>query len=216
MLSPHQNCRDKRLILSSLAKLCTRGLQRFPLVVSGSYIQNIGATQRAISQRERCRIISAFMHNAAKVILLGLQCLVVLFVALHNWIPLGKLNDMRGVRQEFPGRKLLITTLINFTPYAFGLVASALYFERAFPGWLFWWLWISYGLAVYGSLKAWWIPYLWRPNPTLAERYWVMHGATHTFLPERNGIRPNTLHVMFDVMIVAILIVLGVLTARNG
>src|SRR5208337_2229121 len=77
-----------------------------------------------------------FMHGAAKFTLLGLQGFVVLFVGLHNWIPLGKLNDVSGVRKEFPGSKLLITTLINFTPYAFGLAASAVYFERTFPGWL--------------------------------------------------------------------------------
>jgi hypothetical protein len=78
------------------------------------------------------------MLTATKVALLGLQCFVVLFVALHNWIPLGKLNNVKGVRTEFPGGKLLMTTLINFTPYAFGLAASAIYFERTFPGWLFW------------------------------------------------------------------------------
>jgi hypothetical protein len=44
----------------------------------------------------------------------------------------------------------------------------------------------------------------------------VMHGATHTFLPERKGINPNTLHVIFDVAIVAILIVLGVLATQEG
>lgn len=158
-------------------------------------------------------MILVFIHPAAKVLLLGLQSVIVSFVALHNWIPLGKLNDVRGVRTEFPGNKLLITTLINFTPFAFGLAASAVYFASTFPGWLVWWLWITYGLAVYGSLKAWWIPYLFRPDPALAARYRVMHGATHSFLPERNGIRPNTLHVIFDVLVLAVLIVLGALTA---
>jgi hypothetical protein len=43
-----------------------------------------------------------------------------------------------------------------------------------------------------------------------------MYAATHAFLPERNGIRPNTLHVLFDVATVAILIDLAVLTAQSG
>jgi hypothetical protein len=43
-----------------------------------------------------------------------------------------------------------------------------------------------------------------------------MNGTTHAFLPERNGIKPNTLHVMFDVVTVAILLVLGVLTAQQS
>jgi hypothetical protein len=44
----------------------------------------------------------------------------------------------------------------------------------------------------------------------------VMFGATHTFLPERNGIRPNTLHVILHAATVALLIALGVLTAQQG
>ena len=77
-----------------------------------------------VLEGNQCRIILGFMHSTAKFRLLGLQCFVVLFVALHNWIPLGKLNDVSGVRKEFPGSKLLITTLINFTPYAFGLCST--------------------------------------------------------------------------------------------
>jgi hypothetical protein len=39
-----------------------------------------------------------------------------------------------------------------------------------------------------------------------------MFGATHAFLPERNGIRPNTLHILLHVSTTALLIVLAVLT----
>jgi hypothetical protein len=156
------------------------------------------------------------MHPITQAALLALQCFVVLFAGLHNWIPLGTLNDVKGARAAFPGSKLLTTTLTNVIPFSIGLVASAIHFGRAFPDWLFWWLWISYGLACYGSLKAWWIPYLLRPDPELAARYRVMYPATHSFLPERNGIRPNTLHVIFDVVTVALLIVLGVVTAQQS
>jgi hypothetical protein len=41
-----------------------------------------------------------------------------------------------------------------------------------------------------------------------------MYGATHAFLPERNGIRPNTLHLIFDLVTVAILITLALLTSQ--
>jgi hypothetical protein len=56
------------------------------------------------------------------------------------------------------------------------------------------------------------MPYLFRPDPALAARYHTMYAGTHSFLPERNGIRPNTLHVLFDFATVAILIDLAVLT----
>jgi hypothetical protein len=86
-----------------------------------------------------------------------------------------------------PGRKMVAATLISLIPFAIGLAASAVYFGRAYPAWLFWWLWISYGLLVVGELTAWWIPYLFHPEPERAARYQVMFGATHAFLPERNG-----------------------------
>jgi hypothetical protein len=156
------------------------------------------------------------MHPITTVLLIALQCFVVLFVALHNWIRLGRLNNLKGVRAEFATKKLLITTLVNFTPFAVGLAASVFYFGRAFPGWLFWWLWITYGLACYGSLTAWWIPYFFRPEPERVARYQVMFAGTHSFFPERNGIRPNTLHVIFDAVTAAVIIMLAVLTGRSG
>jgi hypothetical protein len=131
----------------------------------------------------------AVMTTVTQGALVGLQCFVVLFVALHNWIPLGMLNDVKGAHAAFPGSKLLVTTLINFAPFAFGLAASAFHFGRRYPEWLVWWLWITYLLACYGSLKAWWVPYLFRPDPELAARYKVMYGTTHAFLPERNASR---------------------------
>jgi hypothetical protein len=147
------------------------------------------------------------------VALLALQCFVVLFVALHNWVPLGTLNNVRGVRAEFSTGKLLAITLTNFTPVAIGLAATAFYLGKAYPGWVFWWLWITYGLACYGSFMAWWGPYIFRPDPSRIARYRTMYAGTHSFLPEHNGIRPNTLHVLFDAVTVAILIDLAVLTA---
>ena len=64
------------------------------------------------------------MHSIATVALLALQCFVVLFVALHNWIPLGTLNNVKGVRVEFPTGKLLVTTLIKMVGGACGAGSS--------------------------------------------------------------------------------------------
>jgi hypothetical protein len=154
------------------------------------------------------------MVTTVQGVLVGLECFAALFVGLHNWVSLGALNDLKGVRAEFTRGKLLVTTLTNFTPVAIGLAGSVVYFGREYPGWLIWFLWIFYLLACFGSLKAWWIPYLFRAEPERAARYQVMYGATHAFLPERNGIRPNTLHVIFDAATVAILVCLGALAGR--
>lgn len=152
------------------------------------------------------------MHTTAMIVLLALQCFVVLFVSLHNWIPLGALNNVRGVRAVFPTGKLFATTLLNFAPFAVGLAATAFYLGKPHPSWVFWWLWVIYLLACYGSFKAWWFPYLVRADPALILRYKTMYAGTHSFLPEHNGIRPDTLHVLFDLVTIAILTDLAILT----
>lgn len=69
---------------------------------------------------------------------------------------------------------------------------------------------------VVGELEAWWIPYLFRSQPERAERYQVMFGDTHAFLPARNGIRLNTLHVTLHAATPTTLILLGALTAQQS
>ena len=155
------------------------------------------------------------MHSAAMNAQLALQTFIVLFLVLHDWLPLGSLNNLAGVRAANPGAKLFTTTLLSAAPYAFGLAASIIYFNQPYPDWLFWWLWISYALLFLGQLRAWWIPYLVRPDPTRAARYQQMFGPTHAFLPVRNGIRPNTLHILLHVSTAALLIVLTALTIAH-
>jgi hypothetical protein len=73
-----------------------------------------------------------------------LQCFHVLFLALHDWIPLGTLNDVKAVRAANPIGKLVAGTLISLLPFAFGLAASVFYFGRSYPAWLLVWLGVSY------------------------------------------------------------------------
>jgi hypothetical protein len=113
---------------------------------------------------------------------------------------------VRAARAEFPTGKLIRVTLLNLTPVAVGLAASVHYFGRRQPDWVFWWLSITYGLACYGSLKAWWIPYLFGADAARIAREQGLYGATHSFLPERHGIRPNTLHMAFDAATLGILV----------
>jgi hypothetical protein len=143
---------------------------------------------------------------------LALQLFVVLFIALHDWIPLGPFNDIHSVQSADSARKLILVTALSTLPFAVALVASALYAATRFPHWLLMLLWFSYGAAFYGLLRAWWIPYLLVPNPTRAARYQTMFSRTHAFLPIRNGIRPDTLHVTLHLVILAILVLLAILT----
>jgi hypothetical protein len=152
------------------------------------------------------------LHPVLTGILLALQLFVVLFLLFHDWIPLGRLNDVQAVRSVHSSGKLFFTTVVSAAAYVFCLVASILYFREVYPEWLLWWLWGSYGLLFLGQMRAWWIPYLFLPEPERAARYQTMFGNTYSFLPTRNGIRPNTLHVLFHLVTLALIVVLGILT----
>jgi hypothetical protein len=114
--------------------------------------------------------------------LLALQCFVVLFLFLHDWVPLGSLNDLKGVSTADSFGKRVAGTFISAVPFAVGLMGTILHFEKPLPDWLFWWLWISYVLLFYGILQAWWIPYFLHPDPEKAARYEIMFGKTHPAL----------------------------------
>ena len=150
--------------------------------------------------------------SSVRTALLALQAFHVLFLALHDWVPLGRFSNLRAVREANPGGKVLMASVISTIPYAFALAASLYYWNKKFPGWLHIYLWVSYTFLFVGELEAWWFPYFFGWKAERAARYKTMFGGTYSFLPERHGIVPNTLHVILHVSTVALLTVLAVLT----
>jgi hypothetical protein len=148
-------------------------------------------------------------------VFLGCQFFVVLFIALHDWVPLGKLNNLVGVRAADTTTRLFFVSVLSTLPYAVGLAATLHYASTRNPIWLTWWLWISYSLGIYGMLRAWYWPYLFGGDPARVERYQQRFAHTHAFLPTIHGIRPDTLHVCFHVVYVSALVLLGILTFRD-
>lgn len=140
--------------------------------------------------------------------LLPLQFFQVLFLAVHDWIPLGRLNDVQAVRRADSTPRLAMVTAIQTVPFLVALIASLQHLGRPYPVWLFKLLWISYGILLLGQLRAWWIPYLLHPEPARAARYQVLFGNTHTFLPSRNGLVPNTAHLLLHLATAATLLLL--------
>ena len=140
-----------------------------------------------------------------EAVLIVLQVCQVLFLAIHDWVPLGRMNDVSAVRSQDTRARLLSVTALQTLPFAFGLGSSLFYFRELFPHWLYQWLLISYLILLVGQLRAWWLPYLFRPEPLRAERYKVMFGKTHSFLPLKNGMVPNTAHVLLHIATVATL-----------
>jgi hypothetical protein len=150
-----------------------------------------------------------FPPNASiEIILLALQAFQVLFLWVHDWMPLGRLNDVKAVRSQDTTARLVRVTLIQSVPFTIGLLFSLMDFGRPYPHWLYMWLVISYAVIFVGQIRAWWVPYLFRPEPSRAARYQIMFGNTHHFLPIRNGLVPNTAHILLHVATAATLVIL--------
>jgi hypothetical protein len=146
--------------------------------------------------------------HALEIVFLTLQAIVVVFLLFHDWIPLGRLNNLAAIRSQDTLLRRVIVTLLPGVPAGIGLFFSARHFGQTYPHWLEMWLWITYGLFFLGLLRAWWIPYLVLPDPQRAARYQEIFANTHSFLPRRNGIVPDTLHTIFHLVTAATLVVL--------
>ncbi len=148
------------------------------------------------------------ISTAFDVVFLSLQTIVVSFLLLHDWVNLGHLNNLPAIRsQDTFGRRVFVTLLPGL-PAAVALSYSARYFGQSYPHWLEMLLWISYSVFIAGLLRAWWIPYLVAPDPERAARYKILFAGTHSFLPRRNGMAPDTLHTLFHVVTIATLVAL--------
>ena len=121
---------------------------------------------------------------------------------------------MAAVRRQDGVPRLIRVTLIQCVPFTIGLVASVAYLYTRHPAWVWTWLWVSYALLFAGELRAWWWPYLIRAEPERAARYRRLFGATAAFLPERNGISPNTLHTILHAATAATLAALALRSLR--
>jgi hypothetical protein len=148
--------------------------------------------------------------NPLATTLVALEIFQVAFLWLHDWVPLGRLNDVAAVRRQDTLQRLVIVTFVQSVPWTIGLIFSAKYFGHAYPDWLVTWLWVTYTLLFLGQLRAWWVPYLVKAEPARAQRYQQMFGNTHSFLPPRNGMVPNTAHILLHLATAATLVVLFV------
>lgn len=80
------------------------------------------------------------MSSRLQTLLLALQTFHVAFLWLHDWVPLGRLNDVAAIRRQDTAGRLVATTLMQAVPFTVGWLASLRYFDQTYPGWLHSWL----------------------------------------------------------------------------
>lgn len=136
------------------------------------------------------------MTRGWQLLLVALQVFQLAFLLLHDWLPLGRLNDISAVRRTSTPLRTIAGLLVPGIPVFIGLSLSLKYFGIAYPGWVRWWLRVTYGFLLLGQLEAWWIPYLFGTTAERVALYQALFRRTHSFLPPRHGIVVNTLHVV--------------------
>jgi hypothetical protein len=70
------------------------------------------------------------LHPSTEAVLIGAQAVQVVFLLLHDWIPLGRLSNLAAVRAIDSTQRLLWTTLLSALPYAVGLGFSIATFPQ--------------------------------------------------------------------------------------
>lgn len=134
-------------------------------------------------------------------VFLTFMWLILLIMLFHDWIDLGPFNDLEGIRARNTTEELILITGINVASIGIILLLAHLFAGKTYPLWVKLWLVIHPSCVFAGALSAWWIPYFFGTDADMVERYEIMFGDTHSFLPERNGITVNTIHVLFHSML---------------
>ncbi|WP_174300881.1 hypothetical protein [Caulobacter sp. S45] len=148
------------------------------------------------------------MASKVQIGLLVLQAVQLAFILLHDWAPLGRLNNLAAVRASDPPAKLLRVTLLSALPFALVFSATCVYGTKPWPMWLRTWLLWTYIAAAAGAVIAWWGPYLFWRSPEREARYRIRFAGTLKVLPERRGISPDLLHILFHLCIVSTLVLI--------
>ena len=139
-------------------------------------------------------------------VLIALQVFHLLFLLLHDWVPLGNLNNVSAFQKSTTAPEKVLSLLVPSIPVIIGLGFTLLANTRG-PSLSFRIIFSAvYGFLFLGELEAWWIPYVFGTSAERVARYRTLFAGTHSFLPGRHGITPNTLHVALHAATVATLI----------
>lgn len=154
--------------------------------------------------------------RASEIFLLMGLGFIFLFMLIHDWVPLGRLNDVDAVLELQSVGELIGVTLIGTVQILFLMGMLLFFIGRTYPLWVKLWLIIHQGCILAGAMLSWWVPYLFGIGAEdKVERYRVMFGNTHSFLPIKNGIVPNTIHVMFHfILLMCVLITIYISFTR--
>jgi hypothetical protein len=140
----------------------------------------------------------------------------LLFLSLHDWVPLGRLTDLPALRSQ---RSFTARILASLLMGAFSGLALCLNWAGSpnpARGVLLFTL-ILYSFFLFGAIRAWWLPYLFGIglSKKFVADYQIMFDNTYTWLPRRNGITVNALHVIWHCTAVITVVLAAIRYAKR-
>ena len=152
-----------------------------------------------------------------KFLVLG-YIFILLFMIVQDLVPLGALNDIEAIASVESFNEIIVTMLIGAVQILLILGGVLLFIGKRYPLLVRIWLLVHPTCILLGAIMSWWIPYLLGTGTEEnVERFNIMFGNTHSFLPIMNGIVPNTLHTMFHLVLLICIILTSYvfLTSRD-
>ncbi|MBM7601016.1 hypothetical protein JOC34_003437 [Virgibacillus halotolerans] len=152
-----------------------------------------------------------------KFLVLG-YIFILLFMIVQDLVPLGALNDIEAIASVESFNEIIVTMLIGAVQILLILGGVLLFIGKRYPLLVRIWLLVHPTCILLGAIMSWWIPYLLGTGTEeKVERFNIMFGNTHSFLPIMNGIVPNTLHTMFHLVLLICIILTSYvfLTSRD-
>lgn len=142
-----------------------------------------------------------YIRLSEKILLLGYS-LILIFMIVQDWVPLGTLNDIEAIKQDRTTSELIMVTLIGVAQVCLFIFLIFIFMGKKYPLLIKMWLVIHPSFILGGAIMSWWLPYFFGIGVEgKVERYSLMFGDTHAFLPVMNGIVPNTLHTLFHLLL---------------
>jgi|SRR5690625_4629135 len=146
------------------------------------------------------------VHLSEKFLVLG-YVFILLFMIVQDLVPLGSLNDIEAIASVQSLNETIVTTLIGVVQIILILGGVLLFIGKRYPFLVKIWLIVHPSCILLGAIISWWVPYFFGTGTEeKIERFNMMFGNTHSFLPVMNGIVPNTLHTVFHLTLLICII----------
>ncbi len=139
------------------------------------------------------------MHKLV-VIFIIVQLVLLCIMALHDWVHIPPLTDIRELEKHSSWWGRFINSCMLASFILVPLVLTWLY-RRDLPLWILWSNSAIYSILTLGTIFSWWVPYVWGSSDA-HKAHFAEYRLTHHFLPKRgDNVVPNTFHVLLHILV---------------